>query len=69
MEEKPMAQQANDADLEQVRIQEAAKFIQNEKQLKRIILDARPDMRQLVYERLVPHLTFKPRVFRQLMRH
>ena len=64
-----MAQPPTNEELEEVQIQEMAKLIKTEKQLKRIIMDARPDMRQLVYERIVPHLSFVPRVYRQLVRH
>ena len=63
------AQQSTKQELEQVQIQEMAKLIKNEKQLKKIILAARADMRQLVYEQIVPHLKFKPRVYRMLIRH
>ena len=64
-----MDTQSTKEELEQVQIQEMAKLIKNDKQLKRIVMAARPDMRQLVYEQIVPHLSFKPRVYRQLMRH
>ena len=53
----------------ELEIKELAGQIRSEKQFKKILLAARPSMRQLVYERIAPHLTFKPRVFRMLMRH
>ena len=63
------AQVSTKEELEQVQIQEMAKLIKNEKQLKKIILAARADMRQLVYEQILPHLKFAPRAYRMLIRH
>ena len=67
--EKPLAQQSTVEELQQVQIQEMAKLIKDDKQLKRIVMEARPEMRQVVYEQIAPHLNFTPKVFRMLIRH
>ena len=43
------------------RVWELAEEIQNNKQLRKIVMDARSDMRRAVYELIAPHITkFKP---------
>lgn len=67
---EPIAQLSTELELQQVQIQEMSKLIKNEAQLKSVLLRVpNPNMRQMVYEQIVPHLKFTPRVYRKLMKH
>lgn len=52
-----------------VRIAELARQIKDEKQLRKILLTAQIGLRKGVYLQILPHLSFKPREYRKLMRH
>jgi hypothetical protein len=51
-----------------LRIHELAGRIKDEKQLRAILVTTVLGLRRGVYNKLVPHLSFKPRTFRKLMR-
>lgn len=63
--EKELTEQQQ-ADL---RIHELAAKIKDEKQLQAIIKNAIYGLRRSVYDQIVPHLNFKPRPYRKLMRN
>jgi hypothetical protein len=52
-----------------LRIHELAAKIKDEKQLQAILKTAIYGLRRGVYDQLVPHLSFKPRPYRKLMRN
>jgi len=57
-----------DVEYEEAVIAELSSKIKDEKELRRILLSATLGLRKGVYNNILPHLTFKPRSFRKLMR-
>jgi hypothetical protein len=51
----------------ELRIHELAQFIQNEKQLRAILKTGKIGLRKSIYEKLLPHLSFVPCSYRELM--
>lgn len=58
-----------DAESDDGKIRRLAKDVFDEHHLKTILATVSTEMRQSVYDRIYPHLNFKPRSFRALMRH
>ena len=63
--EQPLTEQ-QEAEL---RIHELAAKIKDEKQLQAILKTTILGLRRGVYNQLLPHLSFKPRPYRKLMRN
>jgi hypothetical protein len=61
--------QSSEEDRAQVRIAYLASLIHDEKQLRQVVNSAQLGLQRGVYNQLLPHLSFKPRNFRKLMRN
>jgi hypothetical protein len=69
LESRPNDTMSTEEELAQTQIADLAAQIKDEKQLRSILLAAHIGLRWGVYNQIVPHLTFKPREYRKLMKH
>jgi hypothetical protein len=69
LNESQTEQPLNEQQEATLRIHELAQKIKDEKQLRAILMTAILGLRHKVYKQLLPHLNFKPREYRKLMRN